>query len=666
MEVTPHLKTVLKNYQHSATKSLHGPGLSLVNNVKCESLSPDSKEDDFLQHTPLPIQQFPPILTIADTTCSDRTETILEGENISCFVVGGEKRLCLPQVLNSVLRDFLLSQIHQECDQLQIYCSQCTLEQLNVLKTHGILPSTAPTCGLITKTDAERLCSALLHNQVTVPIPTIKGALSFRIYHECFGKCMGLCTPALYTSKDARCIECLECHGAYTPQQFVCHVHRNLENRTVHWGFDSSLWRSYMYICKDQIDHEQYTKYLDEMRDQYEGKISFPTPVTDNRVNNLKRKQILHHGSDIIKLEDTPHKKHKMDDYPQLPYGLDILQPLYIQYFQDQYLTNNRHISAFKPPLISHSTKDISKIRHTMRYAEPPILQHPERVVPHSKSESFEGNYQPNVALAPSTKKHRYLKQETTHLDDKEMVPSNEVSSTKESLIPKGTSVIRHEKYIEHSPKKSPDSQNIIDSTVSVVQSTGNLGRYNSEIELSTDTDDSGSETSEKPGIYKMEEIMKDVDIVIKEKVLEMFKNICKQHQQLQQENRSKDNEITELTNVVTTLKQQLMDLRSNQNNLNVLSNDYTENSVNVIEKTKDRASTPMNENVNIVTTSSDNQSSIIENNQPQLSDCGEDNTSSSNEISLKESKDIELVQSTSVIASTDDQEKMINKTAPE
>ncbi|KAK9721096.1 SKI/SNO/DAC family [Popillia japonica] len=193
MEVTPHLKTVLKNYQHSATKSLHGPGLSLVNSVKCESLSPDSKEDDFLQHTPLPIQQLPPILTIADTSCSERTETILEGENISCFIVGGEKRLCLPQVLNSVLRDFLLSQIHQECDQLQIYCSQCTPEQLNVLKSHGILPSTAPTCGLITKTDAERLCSALstaptcglitktdaerlcsalLHNQVTVPIRT--------------------------------------------------------------------------------------------------------------------------------------------------------------------------------------------------------------------------------------------------------------------------------------------------------------------------------------------------------------------------------------------------------------------------------------------------------------------------------------------------------------
>ncbi|KAI4455840.1 hypothetical protein MML48_8g00009394 [Holotrichia oblita] len=335
-----------------------------------------------------------------------------------------------------------------------------------------------------------------------------------------------------------------------------------------------------------------------------------------------------------------------------------ILEPLYIQYFQDQYLTNNRHLSAFKP-LSGHPAKDITKIRHTMRYAEPPILQHPERVVPHSKSESFEGNYQPNVALAPTAKKHRYLNQENNHVDDKEVVPSNEVSSSKEGLIPKATSVIRHDKYIEHSPKKSPDSQNIIDSTVSVVQSTGNLGRYNSEIELSTDTDDSGSETSEKPDICKMEEIMKDVDHIVRDKVLEMFRHICKEYQELQKENRSKNSEITELTNIVTDLKKQLLDLTTNQINPNI-SNGFAENSLQIIEKAKDRTPTPTIDNINIVTTSSDNQPSIIENIQPQTNNCGEDNSSSSNEIAAKESEDIELVQSTSVIASIDDQEKTI------
>uniref|UniRef100_UPI000068341A Ski oncogene n=1 Tax=Homo sapiens TaxID=9606 RepID=UPI000068341A len=94
---------------------------------------------------------------------TERCETVLEGETISCFVVGGEKRLCLPQILNSVLRDFSLQQINAVCDELHIYCSRCTADQLEILKVMGILPFSAPSCGLITKTDAERLCNALLY-----------------------------------------------------------------------------------------------------------------------------------------------------------------------------------------------------------------------------------------------------------------------------------------------------------------------------------------------------------------------------------------------------------------------------------------------------------------------------------------------------------------------
>ena len=192
MEVTPHLKNVLKNYQHSATKSLQGPGLALAP-PKSEP-SPEPKEEEFVP-APFPVQQLP-ILTTPDTSCSERTETALEGETISCFVVGGEKRLCLPQVLNSVLRDFSLPQINHECDQLQIYCSRCTPEQLNVLKNGGILPSAAASSGLITKTDAERLCSALLYGQEVAPIRPRKGAASFAVYHKCFGKCTGCASPS--------------------------------------------------------------------------------------------------------------------------------------------------------------------------------------------------------------------------------------------------------------------------------------------------------------------------------------------------------------------------------------------------------------------------------------------------------------------------------------
>lgn len=292
--VTPHLKSVLKNYQHSATKSLHGPGLSLVP-VKKESEDVQETQE-FLNNTqPFPIQQLP-ILTTADTSRSERTETMLEGESISCFVVGGEKRLCLPQVLNSVLREFTLNQINQECDLLQIYCSRCTPEQLSELKSCGILPHGAPSCGLITKTDAERLCSALLHQGMPSSRSTHKGALSFKVYHECFGKCTGLCTPELYTEKYARCIECLECQGMFSPQQFVCHAHRDLENRTCHWGFDSNNWRSYLYVYKEQQpEHDKLAKLLDVLKERFDAGANGPAShltceITHN--NNHKRKQV--------------------------------------------------------------------------------------------------------------------------------------------------------------------------------------------------------------------------------------------------------------------------------------------------------------------------------------------------------------------------------------
>ncbi|KAF7281886.1 hypothetical protein GWI33_004087 [Rhynchophorus ferrugineus] len=296
MEVTPHLMSVLKNYQYSATKSLQGPGLSLnVASVKNELPSPGGTNDEDFQPSPVPfpVQQLP-ILAAPDTSCSERSETILEGESISCFIIGGEKRLCLPQVLNSVLRDFSVLEINRECDQLQIYCSRCTPEQLNVLKSHGILPSGAPSCGLITKTDAERLCSALLFGgqKNSQPLKPRKGATSFPVYHECFGEARGRCYPELFTGKDVKCIECLDCQGGFTPQQFVCHVHRNMENRTVHWGFDSSShWRSYLHVPDEETDREALEKILDEMVDRYQGKIPFPSPPIVE--NTVKRKQLI-------------------------------------------------------------------------------------------------------------------------------------------------------------------------------------------------------------------------------------------------------------------------------------------------------------------------------------------------------------------------------------
>lgn len=436
----PHLKRVLKTYQLSAPKSLQGPSTVLQEVGKVEPAATPP---------PVPVQAVP-ILVAPDRSPSQRCETLLEGESITCFLVGGEKRLCLPQILNSILRDFTLHQINQVCDDLQIFCSRCNPEQLDELKETGILPKTAPSCGLITKTDAERLCSTLLHRPLmTHRLPKV--TLSFKVYHECFGKCKGLCMPEFYADSDARCIECLECRGLMSPRHFVCHSHRPPETRTCHWGFDSANWRAYLLLCQDQPEVEVREKLLDLFKQQH-------------LENNMLKQAIESMGGrtdwDRIEEEEVvAAKKLKLaDDYVPGP-PPPFMPPHYdIQYFSwsDPYFR-----SAFRP---WHTFAHVDDNKSTFRDSipaylnhEPPILLHPERVVPMSESERFERSYQPNVALAPRS---------TTENRRTEIQPE-----TLRTFETKPTPVREHKPPLFHP-----------------------------EIELSTDTDDSASEQHESGG----------------------------------------------------------------------------------------------------------------------------------------------------------------------
>ena len=76
--------------------------------------------------------------------------------------VGGELRLCLPQILRQTLAQFHWQQICRACEELQIHCAPCSSSQLGALKAAGVLPVAAHQCGLITKSDAERLTSYLM------------------------------------------------------------------------------------------------------------------------------------------------------------------------------------------------------------------------------------------------------------------------------------------------------------------------------------------------------------------------------------------------------------------------------------------------------------------------------------------------------------------------
>lgn len=115
------------------------------------------------------------------------------------------------------LLTFLFLIFEKVCDELQIFCSRCSSDQLEVLKVTGVIPMNAHSCGLITKTDAERLVNSLLHRN---PPKALVGSLaatgrgrdartanSFRVYHECFGKCKGIVMPQMYDKPDALCVE---------------------------------------------------------------------------------------------------------------------------------------------------------------------------------------------------------------------------------------------------------------------------------------------------------------------------------------------------------------------------------------------------------------------------------------------------------------------------
>ncbi|XP_056130387.1 v-ski avian sarcoma viral oncogene homolog b [Lampris incognitus] len=280
----PGLQQTLKQFHLSSMRSLGGPAAFSARWHQDILFGKDGKPAEVMLNLPA---QTPPVMSgplfIPSDRSTERCETVLEREPISCFVVGGEKRLCLPQILNSVLRDFSLQQINSVCDDLHIYCSRCTADQLEILKVVGILPFSAPSCGLITQTDAERLCNALIYGGAYPPhcnkelaagsLELERTEKSFKVYHECFGRCKGLFVPELYSGPGAACIQCMDCRLMYPPHKFVVHSHKRLENRTVHWGFDSANWRAYVLLDPDYTGKEEkshWEKLLKEIKGKFD------------------------------------------------------------------------------------------------------------------------------------------------------------------------------------------------------------------------------------------------------------------------------------------------------------------------------------------------------------------------------------------------------------
>ncbi|XP_042334510.1 ski oncogene isoform X2 [Sceloporus undulatus] len=393
-------------YHKAGKEALHPAGAGAVAASSSSPSSCSSSGDLALPPPPPPPAVMPGPFFMPSDRSTERCETVLEGETISCFVVGGEKRLCLPQILNSVLRDFSLQQINAVCDELHIYCSRCTADQLEILKVLGVLPFSAPSCGLITKTDAERLCNALLYggafppgrgatkeaNAAEPPPPPAaleleleRSERSFKVYHECFGKCQGLLVPELYASPAAACIQCLDCRLLYPPHKFVIHSHKARENRTCHWGFDSANWRAYLLLSPDYARKEDQAR-LGQRLDQIKEKFDF--------ARRYKRR----HPTPRVPSDPPAPKKPKTDDSLQSTIvGEKEKQSSWLRSLSTSSSKNigcinpRQRLSAFRPwsPAVSASEKELSN--HIPALIRDSFYSY----------KSFENAIAPNVALAP-------------------------------------------------------------------------------------------------------------------------------------------------------------------------------------------------------------------------------------------------------------------------
>lgn len=212
-------------------------------------------------------------------------ETTLEGQRIACFEVGGEQRLCMPQILSTILRDFDPCQVFVVCEELHIFLSRCDPVQLETLIRAKILPQNVATCGLITYTNAERMCSTLLRNQSAYRYRLPVAIEGLKVYHECFGGCRGVFKPEAFESPLAKCVQCGECGEMFAPSQFVSHSHSELENGTIHWGFNPVNWKSYLMLSLEQNGYPRVQELLDTLKTKFEDGL-------DSGMNKFMIKQV--------------------------------------------------------------------------------------------------------------------------------------------------------------------------------------------------------------------------------------------------------------------------------------------------------------------------------------------------------------------------------------
>uniref|UniRef100_A0AC34RDC6 C-SKI SMAD4-binding domain-containing protein n=1 Tax=Panagrolaimus sp. JU765 TaxID=591449 RepID=A0AC34RDC6_9BILA len=204
-----------------------------------------------------------PFVFEADRGSSNLKSTHLGGSLISCFVVGGEIRLCGPQVFSIVLKDISEEDLSRTIQNYSIFDQPASEEQFTLLKNNQALPNTSTGCSLITKTNAERLVGALVDpiNFRRLPDEKRPKLDPILIQHDCFSGCEARLFPSLYPGP---CIECVACECLMNPESFCRHSHSNQENNQFcHWGFDAVNWKNYIRLhdlAENNIEAQQRFK----------------------------------------------------------------------------------------------------------------------------------------------------------------------------------------------------------------------------------------------------------------------------------------------------------------------------------------------------------------------------------------------------------------------
>jgi hypothetical protein len=327
----------------------------------------------------------------AQTSCKV-SKTNLEGQLIACFRIGGENRLCLPEVIKKVLFEIFDikddKSLNTVSDSLHIFFAECNGAQLNALKRAGVLPQSTARCGLVMQTDAERMCATLM-NSCLERRPSPPEGVHIPVSHECFGGCRGKAWPDEYQTPVSWCIECIECDGYLSPAEFVAHSHGGREDHTCHWGFNSQNWRSYLMLSEDAPRHGDLASLQKQLNDM---KLRF---IDKEQVGAVQHKEELIGAKKSrlqLKKEITAvHSRQRqaggtnvdcsswkpVDVYTTWAACLDVVNKL-----RDE---PNQQRSAQLPPYL---------------YTGEPKLENPDHVVSFEDAYRYDRNYAPNVTLS--------------------------------------------------------------------------------------------------------------------------------------------------------------------------------------------------------------------------------------------------------------------------